>query len=225
MLRRIAPALLTLVIAASAAAQEAKQSAVQPAVFTRTQMASGSQTVEFGRQGPRVGDHVEQKIALEMRLATSLRQDNKVLEKNETTMRNTQRRSVTTTEVLDGRTQAVLVRYPEATKQMIMGPDASKPAADAKTAEAKNSEPVPQPVQGKAYRCRREPGDYGKLTVVNGEGLIPPLEEYTIVAQSMEMVGRPNPLAEFLAGRKVAVGETLPLPKDVADRLFGIGER
>ena len=129
------------------------------------------------------------------------------MEKNETTMRNTQRRAVTTTEVLSGRTQAVLVRYPEATKQMLVGADASQPAADGKAPET--SPPVPQPVQGKAYRCRREPGDNGKLIVTDADGLIPPLDEFEIVAQGMEMVGRANPLAEFLAGRSVAVGQTL----------------
>jgi hypothetical protein len=225
MLRRIAPAVLTIAIAAPAIAQESKTSAVQPASFTRTAAAAAPQTVEFGRQGPHIGDQVEQRIALEMRLATSLRQDDKLLEKNDTTMRNTQRRAVTTTEVLDGRTQAVLVRYPEATKQMAIGPDANKAPTDGKPPETKNSEPVSQPVEGKAYRCRREPGEDGKLIVTDADGMLPPIEEFTIVAQSMEMVGRPNPLAEFLAGRKVAVGETLPLPKNVADRLFGIGER
>lgn len=199
----------------AAMGQDASTGGVQRASFTRG--AAAAQSVQFGRQGPNVGDQVEQKIGLEMRLATSVRQGDKVLEKNETTMRNTQRRAVTTTEVLDGRTQGVLVRYPEATKQMIMG-------AGANTLSNVDP-PVAQPVQGKAYRCRREPGDEGKLTVTDADGLIPPIDEFVIVAQSMEMVGRSNPLAEFLAGRRVAVGETLALPKDVADRLFGIGER
>ena len=106
---------------------------------------------------------------------------------------------------------------------MLVGAGASQPAADGKSPDA--NPPVPQPVQGKAYRCRREPGDDGKLIVADSDGAIPPLDEFEIVAQGMEMVGRPNPLAEFLAGRSVAVGQTLPLPKDVADRLFGIGER
>ncbi len=223
MFRRIAPALLTITMATTSAAQDVPPSAVQPASFNRAESAGAPQTVQFGRQGPRVGDQVEQLIALEMRMTTALRQGDQLVEKNETTMRNTQRRAVTTSEVLDGRTQTVLVRYPEATKQMIIGADASQLTADGKSPDA--SSPVAQPVKGKAYRCRREPGDDGKLTVADADGLIPPLEEYMIVAQGMEMVGRPNPLAEFLAGRKVAVGQTLALPKDVADRLFGIGER
>ena len=50
-------------------------------------------------------------------------------------------------------------------------------------------------------------------------------DEYEIVSQSMEMVGRPNPLADFLAGRTVAIGETLTLPDEAAGRLFNLGER
>lgn len=227
MLSRSLFSLLTVAIATAiptsqAVAEDAQPSAVQPASFARAD-SPAPQTVQFGRQGPRVGDQVEQKIALEMRLVTSLRQGDQILETNETTMRNTQRRAVTTSEVLDGRTQAVMVRYPEATKQMIVGAATKTTAADEKAPDA--NQHVPQPVQGKAYRCRREPGDDSKLSVTDSDGLIPPLEEFVIVAQSMEMVGRPNPLAEFLAGRSVAVGQKLALPKDVADRLFGIGER
>jgi hypothetical protein len=208
------------IVVAATSAQTAPSTGVEAASFNR--QASGKRsTVQFGRQGPRVGDQVEQQIGLELRLTTSVRQGDQLLQKNDTTMRNTQRRAVTTTEVLDGRTQAVLVRYPEATKQLVT--DQSPAGAEAKPPAA--SSPLPQPVEGKAYRCRREPGKDGKLNVSDADGLIPPLEEFVIVAQSMEMVGRPNPLGEFLAGRTVAVGQTLELPKDVADRLFGIGER
>jgi hypothetical protein len=41
----------------------------------------------------------------------------------------------------------------------------------------------------------------------------------------MEMVGRANPLASFLAGRSAAIGETLELPQEAAERLFNLGER
>ena len=158
--------LLSVTIATTAAAQDVPT--VRPCKRRRspaTQSAAAPQTVQFGRQGPRVGDQVEQKIALEMRLATSLRQGNKLLEKNETTMRNTQRRAVTTTEVarrshagragsLSGSHQADDHRH---------GCEQGAPTAKRRT----SIRPVPQPVQGKAYRCRREPGDDGKLTVTD----------------------------------------------------------
>jgi hypothetical protein len=121
---------------------------------------------------------------------------------------------------VEGRTQAVLVRYPKATRQHAVG-EAADQSFDSTTPPAATA----QPVQGKAYQCRREPGDDGRLVVTDEQGNIPPLDEYEIVAQGMDTVGRANPLADYLAGRTVAVGETLTLPREVADRLFNIKER
>jgi hypothetical protein len=61
--------------------------------------------------------------------------------------------------------------------------------------------------------------------ITDENGQTPPPDEYEIVAQNMEMVGRANPLASFLAGRSIAVGETVNLPKDLADQLFNPGDR
>ena len=41
----------------------------------------------------------------------------------------------------------------------------------------------------------------------------------------MQMVGRPNPFAQFLAGRTIAVGEKIELPNDVASQIFNLGDR
>ena len=39
----------------------------------------------------------------------------------------------------------------------------------------------------------------------------------------MESLGRPNPLADFLAGQSVAVGQRITLPNEVAEKLMGLG--
>ena len=199
----------------SAHAQQApatKSSSVQQASFDRASR-DPQQTVRFGQRTARVGDEVEQTVSLEMRLATSLRQGNELIEKNQTMVRSAQRRVVATTEVDQDRPTAVLVRYLEATKQLAADDLAAAPT------------PAIQPVQGKAYRCRRAPGDDEKLIITDENGQTPPPDDYEIVAQNMEMVGRPNPLAKFLAGRSVAVGETVKLPKELADQLFNLGDR
>jgi hypothetical protein len=41
----------------------------------------------------------------------------------------------------------------------------------------------------------------------------------------MQMVGRPNPLAQFLAGRAIMVGEQVELPNGVASQLFNLGDK
>jgi hypothetical protein len=138
-------------------------------------------------------------------------------------MRTDQHRVVTTTEVQAGRTTSVTVRYLTATKQMAAGEAPLSNNTHSSTGDS--TPPTPQPVQGKTYLCRREGGEDGKLLVTVESGNAPPSDEYEIVSQNMEMIGRANPLAEFLAGRVVAVGETLSLPQDAADRLFNLGDR
>ena len=49
-----------------------------------------------------MGDNVEQRLTLEMRLNTSLRQGNELLEQEQMTMKSKQRRVVTTTQVGSG---------------------------------------------------------------------------------------------------------------------------
>lgn len=210
----------------SPAAGQPLQLPVQQTRFDRSTSRDAAESVRFGRRAARVGDEVDQSISLEMRLATSLRQGNQLVERSNATALTSQRRLVNTTEVDAGRAMAVLVRYLEATKTINAAN--STPATDA-TEQAgdsnDSSQPTPQPVEGKSYRCHRESDDTGKLIVTDAEGNIPPMDEYEIVAQNMEMVGRANPLMQFLAGRSFAIGETVELPKDLADRLFNLGDR
>jgi hypothetical protein len=212
--------------AVTAVAQQARptsDSAMQQTSFARAETGRQQQSVQFGRQSARVGDRVEQKLSLEMKLTTSLRQGNQIVEKNQMTMRTDQHRVVTTTEVEAGRTTSVTVRYQSATKQMAAGE--SPLPSNTHSAIGDSIPPTPQPVQGKTYHCRREGREDGKLFVTDEAGKVPPGDEFEIVSQNMDMIGRANPLAEFLAGRVVAVGETLSLPQDAADRLFNLGDR
>jgi hypothetical protein len=184
--------------------------------FDRATPREQRDRVTFSKRSGRVGDEVEQSLDLEMRLVTTKRQGNAIGEKSQTTARNQQRRVVTTTHVENGQTVAVRVRYLEATKQM---------AADAKPASVGDASKTAQPVAGKTYLCKRLPGKDGTLAITDEAGHIPPTDEYEIVAQHMEMVGRPNPLAEFLAGKSLAVGQTIELPHDVASKVFNLGEQ
>ncbi|MEX0641284.1 MAG: hypothetical protein WD468_01210 [Pirellulales bacterium] len=222
-------AFVALDLAAPAPGQQLQLAAdgpVKQAAFDRPAASDAPrQSVRFGRQPVRIGDEAEQTIALEMRLKLVMRRANELIGKNQTTMRTSQRRVMTTTAVEAGRTMAVTVRYPEATKQVIGAPEAEAPAAPTAADASAQSPPMPQPVQGKTYHCQRELGENGKLVVTDEAGNRPPADEYDIVAQQMDIVGRPNPLAQFLAGRTVAVGEKLELPKDLAAQIFNLGHK
>lgn len=203
--------------------QPNKKKTVQAASFGQATPAM-PQAVRFSRRPPQVGDQSEQTVTFEMRLATTLRQGREIVEKKEKTMRTSQRRSVITTEIDSGRTTAVEVRYLEAVAQ-VMG----KPTANSAGAIVPAESKVVQPVNGKTYQCRREASadgqDVGELIITDELGQIPPQDEFEFVAESMDAIGRPNPLAEFLAGRTIQIGEKITLPKEVAERLFGMGDQ
>jgi hypothetical protein len=215
--RVIATLLTTLSALTVAEAQQNPSTSskmVRPAAYERSESNAAVQSVRFGRRPARIGDEVEQTLAMDVRLTTSFRKGNEIVEKNQSAMRSKQNRTVVTTAVDDGRAVGVRVRYDAATKQMGLGDGATGEMA----AEA-------QPIAGKTYLVKRESGDAGKLIVTDEEGHLPSLEEYEIVASNMEMVGRPNPLAEFLAGRTLKTGQTLELPQNIANQVFNLGQQ
>ena len=186
-------------------------SAVAACILAASAMAAAPQALQFSRRAPQLGDQVEQSLSVEMQLDSVVRQGSQVVEQVKTAIGRRQHRTVTTTEVVNGMPIAALVRYRDATKSLAAGTSA---------ADLREMHQSPQPVAGKAYRCRREGDD---LRITDEAGHIPPLDEYHIVAQNMESLGRPNPLAEFLAGRTVQVGERLAVPHEVAEKLLGLG--
>ena len=195
-----------------AGAEPARAPAVEQATYERETQPPQPNSVRFARRAPEVGDQVEQTVAVALRLGTLVRQGSELLEQTKTAIRRDQRRVVTTTEVMSGRSMAAVVRYAAATKQVAAGQAA---------ADLADGPVTPQPVEGKTYRCRRE-GD--ELRITDADGNIPPLDEFEIVALNMDSLGRSNPLSEFLAGRAVSVGETIEVPAELAEKLLGLGD-
>jgi hypothetical protein len=217
-----------LIVESPSMAQQPRPGArpvVQQTAFDRTTAASAQQAVRFGRRPAQVGDQTEQTIALEMKLTLNMRRGNELLGKNQSTVVTNQRRVMTTRAVDAGIATAMTVSYPEATKQIIGSQEPGVAVAPDGTDANIESPRAPQPVQGKTYLCQREPGENGRLIVSDEAGNQPPAEELEIVTQQMEMVGRQNPLAQYLAGREVAIGESLELPKEVASQIFNLGEK
>jgi hypothetical protein len=198
----------------------AKTSPVLKAAFNDSTAREGLQRVTFSKRPAQVGDEVEQTLALAMHMTTTLRQGNQIGKRTRTTARNDQRRVVTTMQVESDRAVAVRVRYLDASKQL----DADNSTTQQKQ-PPRDSAPVAQPVAGKTYLCQRQPGKDGPLTITDEAGNVPPKDEYEIAAQHMAMVGRPNPLAELLAGQSLAIGQTISLPPQLAGKIFSLGEQ
>jgi hypothetical protein len=170
----------------------------------RTQAGS----VRFSLRAPLAGDQIEQTVAQASQLKTIWRQRQEIVKTTTSSGKSDTRRVVTAANVWEGSTVAVQVRYFDATSERV---SSDRPEQTDAT--------IRLPVIGKTYRCERR-GE--QLLVVDEHGSIPPKEELEIVRDDMESVGRPSPLAEFLGGRNVALGETIHVPLETAGRLLGL---
>lgn len=166
-------------------------------------VASAADSVSFGRRAAQSGDAVEQSVRVEMQIESTARQGAKVIETSASRVDRTQTRRVTATDIVGGRVVGAEVRFFDATTIH----------NDAKTEE---------PVSGKTYHCRRD-GD--RLTITTAAGTLPPMAEYEVVARAMETLGTASPLAKFLAGRTVRVGERIELPSELAQQALGFDKQ
>lgn len=163
-----------------------------------------AESATFGRRQSVVGDAVEQTVQLTMKLDTTSRQGAQIIEQDSSEVERTQRRRVTASSTREGRVVGAAVRFFEATS-------------------THNGESTTDPVAGKTYHCER--GEDDKLTVLTEKGTMPTMEEYTLVVRAMETLGTASPLAEFLAGKTIEVGEEIELPAELAQRALGFDKQ
>lgn len=163
-----------------------------------------AESATFGRRQSIVGDAVEQTVRLEMKLDTTSRQGAQVIEQESSEVERQQRRRVTASSTREGRVVGAAVRFFEASS-------------------TRNDESTADPVAGKTYQCER--GEDDKLTVLTDKGTMPTMEEYTLVVRAMETLGTASPLAEFLAGKTIEVGEEIELPAELAQRALGFDKQ
>lgn len=170
------------------------------AAYEALDLPPANQAVTFVKQAAERGDRVDQALQVELQLESTVRKGGQEVEKSSSAMGRHQVRTVIAEQVIDGRTMAARVRFAACTRKI----------------DNKTSEP---PVVGKTYVCRRLEDD--TLSVTREDGSIASPDEFSIVSESMESLGRPNPLADYLAGKTVTVGETLEVPGEVGAALLG----
>jgi hypothetical protein len=149
-------------------------------------------------------------VLTSMTMETSVHLGRQLVHEDTTRVDRAQERVLRLTRVEPGRRLAGEVTYLTAEVTMASGEESFSAAA-----------PTQQPVAGKTYLVERQ-GD--ELRITSDSGGIPPQEEFEIVWYNMESLGKPNPLADFLAGRTVAVGDLLELPTEAATRLLAFGD-
>ncbi|TWT36680.1 hypothetical protein KOR34_16200 [Posidoniimonas corsicana] len=163
---------------------------------------SDASGITFGRLAEPSSHRMDQTTRVGLSLKTQVRKQAEVLNKQQSQVTRNRRRVLEPALVEDGVATAAYVRYLR-----------SESVHD-------GGEPKSDPIAGKSYYCRRV-GD--TIRVQTADGKTPPPEESRLVAENMETLGKPNPLAEYLAGKTVAIGDKLTLPAEVAQRLLGLG--
>ena len=179
--------------------------AVTQVTAVETQPQATGERVQFQQQPTQVGDRVVQRVGVELKLSTKLVQSGQVAHEGENLMRRQQQRTVDVLEVEDGRAVRTKVTFQVSRRQ---GPDSPNP-----------EELAVQPIEGKSYLAIRK-GQ--QLSVTDLDGAIPPREEFLLVMESLDTIGKPHPLAELLTGRTLTVGERLHVPRELARTLLNM---
>jgi hypothetical protein len=162
--------------------------------------------VRFEQCETRIGDRAVQRFGLHLAITTKIVQSGQVAHESSADLRRQQQRTIDVLDVAEGRAVKAKATFEVSRRQSPDQPQTSGLAA--------------LPIEGKSYIMARE-GD--KLSITNVDGGIPPLDEYTLVAESLESVGQPNPLALVLAGRELRVGQRVFVPREMAQSLLGFG--
>jgi hypothetical protein len=194
-------------LAARAQTAIATDAAVQPATAVTPETSAPRQLVRFRQQPATVGDRVIQRLGVHLGLATKITQSGQTAHESTNEMRRQQQRTIEVLEVKEGRAIKARASFQVSRRQSPENPDPNELAT--------------QPIEGKAYLLSRD-GEQLKLTDL--AGAIPPLEEYKLAAESLENVGKANPLAELLVSRPIVVGQRILIPRETVQTLLGFQE-
>ncbi len=169
--------------------------------------ASAADQAQFNYRVPQVGQYGVHDVKYELALDVSLRQAEQVITSDKQQLVRNQTRQITVLKVAGDRVTQIRVHYPKARATITRG----KESGNGQT----------QPIEGKSYVVERSENN---LVITSEDGSEVPEEQRSLVAASMESVGRPNPLGKFLHGKTVAVGQSLVLPNELAVDLLGLRE-
>lgn len=179
-----------------------------PAAADIARVAARTPLVRFSQEPPRVGDRFVQRVDVAMDVHTRITQSGQIANESTDAVRRRQQRVLDVLEVAEGRAVKFRASFPHSRRQ---SPEL-----------AGGRELVAQPIEGKSYLAYRK-GD--QLLVADLSGRTPPADELKLVAEALENVGKPNPLAELLLTRPLAVGERILVPRETAKSLLGLKDQ
>ncbi|MCC6493105.1 MAG: hypothetical protein IT424_08795 [Pirellulales bacterium] len=146
-------------------------------------------------------------MSVNLGLTTRITQSGQIAHESQSTLRRQQDRVIEVLEASDGSATRAQATFQISRRQ---SPDSARPDQFAS-----------QPIEGKTYLMTRQED---KLQITDLTGATPPEEELRLAAESLENVGKPNPLASLLAARQVAIGERILVPRELVQQLLGFDD-
>lgn len=167
-----------------------------------------AQEVSFTKRPTQVKDTSHQKLVGNLVASRTIRQHKQIVDSSKQTLVRNQERRLTVLEMANG----VPVRG-----KLVYGNSGTVVKAEQREQVA-----VTQPVAGNTYFILRR-GD--ELLFGDESGQPVTEEEAKVLKLHMSAFGKPNPLAEFLNGKRIQVGQSIEVPKEVAIELLGLTGR
>lgn len=179
--------------------------AQQPPRANVGKSTTANQIVVFQKRPTQVNDEIHQKVQCDLDAERTIRQQNQLVDTTKQTLERMQDRTLKILALEGGRPTEARLDYRTSVTNVR---DAQKRSVEAT-----------QPVAGHVYFVQRQ----GKeLTITDESGKPITEEEDKILREQLQNFGKPNPLAQFLNGKRVQVGQTIEVPKEVAVELLGM---
>lgn len=165
----------------------------------------GQEVVEFRNRPAEIQDQVTQSIECHLNAERAIRQHKQVIDKSKQQFRRDQVRTVRVLQVSNGNATQALIQYEKSSTKIAV--------ENGRVVEAN------QPVAGKTYLVERKQQE---LIIRSEKGLAVSEEEDQILRTQLQTFGLPNPLAQFLNGKRIRIGQSVDVPEEVARELLGL---
>lgn len=163
------------------------------------------QVLHFTSRAAQPNDVSNQTIQCDLDAERTIRQHNQVVDTSKQVLRRLQVRTVTVLDTIQGTAARAKISYALSTTKVKAGNNGG--------VEAK------QPVEGNTYIISRK-GEELLIVRENGESITE--EEDKILRAQLSTFGKPNPLSQFLNGKRIQVGAEIDVPNEVAAELLGL---
>lgn len=164
-----------------------------------------SQEVIFTKRPTQPLDTSHQVIHCNLNAERTIRQQNQLVDSSKQTMQRKQDRKITILALKDGKPTQAKIEYVDSSTNV--------------RGENNQTVEATQPVAGNTYFVTRQ---NGTLLVTDETGKPVTEEENKILQMHLQNFGKTNPLAQFLDGKRIRVGQEIPVPDAVASELLGL---